>query len=202
MLLLLQVHCKYVTILHEINGRNIVSSYVVGIAQPQNWYAKTIHKWSMITVGWRIVKPEQQHQSLINQTDLVSQITGRNMLFNHQIYMVMHTFIHPIIIAFLQHMSIPSQPVLGSTNVMSSIHNLSLSSLQWPLISARWSATSFSFLTDHVSLPYNILFGTQLLYNLSLLPSSYLRRCSQSNFTYCLVRPAVLYWWYLISYSI
>jgi len=90
MLLLLQVHCKYVTILHEINGRNIVSSYVVGIAQPQNWYAKTIHKWSMITVGWRIVKPEQQHQSLINQTDLVSQITGRNMLFNHQIYMVMH----------------------------------------------------------------------------------------------------------------
>jgi len=79
---------------------------------------------------------------------------------------------------------------------------LSLSSLQWPLISAHWSATSFSFLTDHVSLPYNILFGTQLLYNLSLLPSSYLRRCSQSNFTYCLARPAVLYWWYLISYSI
>ena len=36
------------------------------------------------------------------------------------------------------------------------------------LISARCSATSFSFLTGQVSLPCNILFHTQLLYNLSL----------------------------------
>jgi len=34
------------------------------------------------------------------------------------------------------------------------------------LISARWSATSFSFLPDKVSLPCNILLRTQLLYNL------------------------------------
>jgi len=36
------------------------------------------------------------------------------------------------------------------------------------LISARWSATSFSILTGQVSLPCNILLRTQLLYNLPL----------------------------------
>ena len=36
------------------------------------------------------------------------------------------------------------------------------------LISARWSATSFSFLAGQVSLPCNILLRTQLLYNLPL----------------------------------
>jgi len=36
------------------------------------------------------------------------------------------------------------------------------------LISALWSATSFSFITGQVSLPYNILLLTQLLYNLPL----------------------------------
>jgi len=36
------------------------------------------------------------------------------------------------------------------------------------LISALWSATSFSFLTGQVSLPCNILLHTQLLYNLPL----------------------------------
>jgi len=36
------------------------------------------------------------------------------------------------------------------------------------LISARWSATSFSFLTGQISLPCNILLCTQLLYNLPL----------------------------------
>jgi len=36
------------------------------------------------------------------------------------------------------------------------------------LISARWSATSFSFLMVQVSLPCNILLCTQLLYNLPL----------------------------------
>ena len=68
-----------------------------------------------------------------------------------------------------------------STNVMSSIPNLSLSSLLGhlyftlmphihltTLISARWSATSFSFLTGQVSLPHNILLRTQLLHNLPL----------------------------------
>jgi len=37
------------------------------------------------------------------------------------------------------------------------------------LISARWSATSFSFLTGQVSLPCIILLRTQLLYSLPLL---------------------------------
>jgi len=36
-------------------------------------------------------------------------------------------------------------------------------------ISARWSATSFSFLTGQVSLPCSILLCTQLLYSLPLL---------------------------------
>jgi len=37
------------------------------------------------------------------------------------------------------------------------------------LISARWSVTSFSFLTGQVSLPCSILHRTQLLYSLPLL---------------------------------
>ena len=39
------------------------------------------------------------------------------------------------------------------------------------LISARWSATMFSFLTGQVPLPCNMLLRTQLLYNLPLIIS-------------------------------
>ena len=49
---------------------------------------------------------------------------------------ILHAFLHPIIIIFSQHMPIPTQPVL---------------------ISARWSTTTFSFLTGQVSLPCNML---------------------------------------------
>jgi len=69
-----------------------------------------------------------------------------------------------------------------SINIISSIPNLSLNSLLGTLsftftlhihltilISARWSATSFSFLTGQVSLPCSILLCTQLLYSLPLL---------------------------------
>ena len=37
------------------------------------------------------------------------------------------------------------------------------------LVSARWSATTFSFLTGQVSLPCSMLLRTQLLYNLPLI---------------------------------
>ena len=66
--------------------------------------------------------------------------------------------------------------------MLSSIPNLSLSSLLGILsfslmphihltilISARWSATTFSFLTGQVSLLCNMLLHTQLLYNLPLI---------------------------------
>ena len=69
-----------------------------------------------------------------------------------------------------------------NTNAMSSIPSLSLSCLHGSLsfnltphihltilISARWSATTFSFLTGQVSLPCNMLLLTQLLYNLPLI---------------------------------
>ena len=69
-----------------------------------------------------------------------------------------------------------------NTNAMSSIPSLSLSSLLGNLsfsltpqiyltilISARWSATTFSFFTGQVSLPCNMLLRTQLLYNLPLI---------------------------------
>jgi len=69
-----------------------------------------------------------------------------------------------------------------SINIISSIPSLSLNSLLGTLsfvltlqihltilISAHWSATSFSFLTDQVSFPCSILLRTQLLYNLPLL---------------------------------
>ena len=71
-----------------------------------------------------------------------------------------------------------------SINIISSIPSLSLNSLLGTLsftltlhihliilVSARWSATSFSFLTGQVSLPCSILLCTQLLYNLPLLIS-------------------------------
>ena len=69
-----------------------------------------------------------------------------------------------------------------SINIISSVPSLSLNSLLGTLsftltlhiyltilISARWSATSFSFLTGQVSLPCSILLRTQLLYSLPLL---------------------------------
>jgi len=69
-----------------------------------------------------------------------------------------------------------------STEIMSSIPSLSLNPLLGTLscsftplhihltilISARWSATSFSFLTGQLSLPCNILLRTQPLHNLPL----------------------------------
>ena len=71
-----------------------------------------------------------------------------------------------------------------SINIISPIPSLSLNSLlgtlsfaltlhihltKCVLISARFSATSFSFLTGQVSLPCSILLRTQLLYSLPLL---------------------------------
>ena len=71
-----------------------------------------------------------------------------------------------------------------SINIISSIPSPSLNSLLGTLsftltshiqmtilISAHWSATSFSFLTGHVSLPCSILLHKQLLYSLPLLIS-------------------------------
>jgi len=47
------------------------------------------------------------------------------------------------------------------------------------LISALWSATSFSFLTGQVSLPCNILLCTQLRYHLPLTINGGLYRCAK-----------------------
>jgi len=95
----------------------------------------------------------------------------------------------------IQHISSPNQCLLFcgtspyhrnlfccSISIISSIPSLSLNSLLGTLsvtltlhihltilISACWSATSFSFLTGQVSLPCSILLRTQLLYNLPLL---------------------------------
>jgi len=43
--------------------------------------------------------------------------------------LMLHTFLHPVIVIFSQHMPIPSQLFCRNTNVMSSIPNPSLSSL-------------------------------------------------------------------------
>jgi len=69
-----------------------------------------------------------------------------------------------------------------SINIISSLPSLGLNSLLGTLsftltlhihltilVSARWSATSFSFLTGQVSIPCSILLRTQLLYSLPLL---------------------------------
>ena len=81
-------------------------------------------------------------------------------------------------------------------NIISSIPSLSLNPLLGTLsftltlhihltifISARWSATSFSFLTGQVSLLCSILLCTQLLYSLPLLILSLIHiwRCRRST---------------------
>jgi len=84
-----------------------------------------------------------------------------------------------------------------SINIVSSIPSLSPNSLLGTLsftltlhihltilISARWSVTSFSFLTGQVSLPCSILLRTQLLYSLPLLINDI--SLSVSNGTNCL----------------
>jgi len=84
-----------------------------------------------------------------------------------------------------------------SINIISSIPSLSLNSLLGTLsftftlhihltilISARWSATSFSLLTGQVSLLCSILLCTQLLYSLPLLINGI--SLSVSNGTNCM----------------
>ena len=91
---------------------------------------------------------------------------------------------------------------IPNTNAMSSIPNLSLSSLLGNLsfslmphihltilISARWSATSFAFLTGQVSLPCNILLHTQLLYNLPLIINNMSLLASSSTSCLNLLQP-------------
>jgi len=82
---------------------------------------------------------------------------------------ILHTFLHSIIVFFSHQMPIPSNP--------SPCHNLLLGTLSCSLtphihvtilISACWSATSFSFLMGQGWLPCNTLLLTQLLYNLPL----------------------------------
>ena len=62
---------------------------------------------------------------------------------------------------------------LVSLSLSSLLGNLSFSLISHIhltiLISARWSATTFSFLAGQVSLPCNMLLRTQLLYNLPLI---------------------------------
>ena len=66
------------------------------------------------------------------------------------------------IIPFIPSLSLNS--LLGTLSLTLTLHiHLTI------LISDRWSATSFSFLTGQVSLPCSILLRTQLLYSLPLL---------------------------------
>jgi len=63
----------------------------------------------------------------------------------------------------LSNPSLSLNPLLGTLSCSFTPHiHLTI------LISARWSFTSFDFLTGQVSLPCNILLCTQLLYNLPL----------------------------------
>ena len=91
------------------------------------------------------------------------------------LYFILHAFLHPIIISFRSTCPYHRSQFCCNTNVMSSIPNLYLSSLLGNLsfsltphihltilISACRSATTFSFLTAHVSLPCNTLLHTRL----------------------------------------
>jgi len=97
------------------------------------------------------------------------------------LHFILHTFVHSIIVFFSHTCPYHRNLFCCSTEMMSSNPSLSLSPLLGTLsgsftphihltilISARWSATSFFFLTGQVSFPCNILLRTQLLYNLPL----------------------------------
>jgi len=107
------------------------------------------------------------------------------------LHLIFHTFLHPISVFFSQHMPIPT--IAACFAVVLRLYHLFLVSLNLSLslslnsllgtlsfylmshihltilISALWSATSFSSLTGQVSLPCSILLRTQLLYSLPLL---------------------------------
>jgi len=99
------------------------------------------------------------------------------------LHLILHTFLHPISVFFLQHMPIPLKDVLLQYPSLTHLFLVSLSTLYLGLltftltshihltilISACWSAISFSFLTGQVSLPCSMLLHTQLLYSLPLL---------------------------------
>ena len=100
------------------------------------------------------------------------------------LHLIFHTFLHPISVFFLQHMSITSQPVFCQYYIIYHLfHHPLFELLTWKslsftltlhihltiLISARWKATSFSFLTGQVSLLCSIVLRTQLLYSLPLI---------------------------------
>jgi len=92
--------------------------------------------------------------------------------------LILDTFLHPIIVFFATHAHtiatcfavvltlcylISPNPLLGIVSCSFTPHiYLTI------LISAGWSATSFSFLMGQVSLPCNILLLTQPVYNLPL----------------------------------
>jgi len=84
---------------------------------------------------------------------------------NHCLLFATHA--HTIITYFavvprLCHLILISQPFTWNSSSFTPHIHLTV------LISDRWSAISFSFLTGQVSLPCNMLFRTQLLYNLTL----------------------------------
>ena len=94
------------------------------------------------------------------------------------VHFILHTFLLPITVFFSQHMPIPRNLFCCRTKIVSSnpsvSHNplLGIFSCSFMahiyltiLISAWWSAISFSSLTGQVSLPCNILLRTQPLYN-------------------------------------
>jgi len=103
------------------------------------------------------------------------------------LHLLFHTFLHPISDFFCS--TCPYRWYCRnlfccSINIISSIPSLSLDSLLGTLsftlilhihltilISADWSAISFSFLTGHVSLPCSMPLCTQLLCSLPLLSS-------------------------------
>jgi len=100
-------------------------------------------------------------------------------------HFTLHRFLHPIIVFFSQHMPYHRNLFCCSIDIMPSIPSLSLNFLLGTLsftltphihmtilISARWSATSFSFLTGQVSLHYNILLRTQAIWILASTAAS------------------------------
>ena len=159
------------------SGTTQVGRYQKKLSRP-SWSSDILHQLPPFTTIHSILCV--QFMCLTVLSDNLSPGPLWSSSWSWALYFILHAFLHPVIIIFSQHMPSAQRSLFCcKTNAMSSVPSLSLNFLLGSLsssliphihltvlISACWSATSFSFLTGQVSVPCNILLCAQLLCNL------------------------------------
>jgi len=158
------------------------------LSQYQKKHSPTYLSWSLSNI-YHLLPSTTIHSILLVQfaclTIFLHNLSPSALLttsWSGALHLILHTFLHPISVCFSQHMLAACfgvgprlyhlflvsclKSLLGTSSFTLTSHiHLTI------LISIRWSATSFSFLTGQVSLPCSILLRTHLLYSLPLLIS-------------------------------